>query len=83
MLDDAVSYYHQLLADEELGESSLRTLDQGLEEAKLIFGGRDSRRIFAHTSSLKKIGIALLRFAKPFGAQSKKLKMQPLKMNSC
>ncbi|MBA2339573.1 MAG: hypothetical protein H0V88_04205 [Pyrinomonadaceae bacterium] len=40
MLDDAVSYYHQLLADEELGESSLRTLDQGLEEAKLIFGGR-------------------------------------------
>lgn len=40
MLDDAVSYYHELLADRELGEASLRTLDQGLEDAKLIFGGR-------------------------------------------
>lgn len=40
MLDDAVSRYHDLLRDESLAEASRSMLDQGLEESKLIFGGR-------------------------------------------
>jgi uncharacterized circularly permuted ATP-grasp superfamily protein len=40
MLNEAVDYYHELLNDEELAQSSLALLDQGLESARLIFGGR-------------------------------------------
>jgi hypothetical protein len=40
MLQDAVSYYHELLEDPDLAESSRVMLDEGLERAKLIFGGR-------------------------------------------
>ncbi len=40
MLHDAVTYYHELLNDSALAQSSLEFLDQGLERAKLIFGGR-------------------------------------------
>ena len=40
MLNEAVTYYHELLNDQELAESSLKLLDEGLERAKLIFGGR-------------------------------------------
>ncbi len=40
MLHDAVAYYHELLADEELAESSRAMLEARLTEAKLIFGGR-------------------------------------------
>ena len=40
MLNDAVAYYHELLNDSELAVSSLKLLDEGLERAKLIFGGR-------------------------------------------
>ncbi len=40
MLHDAVSRYHELLRDEDLAESSRVMLDDGLERAKLIFGGR-------------------------------------------
>lgn len=40
MLKKAVSHYHELLADASLAESSRATLDAGLEQAKLIFGGR-------------------------------------------
>jgi hypothetical protein len=40
MLQDAVAYYHQLLEDAGLAESSRLMLDEGLERAKLIFGGR-------------------------------------------
>ena len=40
MLQDAVSHYHDLLRDEDLAEASRRMLDEGLEESKLIFGGR-------------------------------------------
>ena len=40
MLNDAVSYYHELLNDSALAQSSLEFLDRGLERAKLIFGGR-------------------------------------------
>src|SRR6184192_1818065 len=40
MLNDAVAYYHELLNDSELAGSSLKLLDEGLERAKLIFGGR-------------------------------------------
>jgi hypothetical protein len=40
MLNDAVSRYHELLRDESLAESSRVMLDEGLEKAKLIFGGR-------------------------------------------
>ena len=40
MLHEAVAHYHQLLADGELAESSRAMLDAGLEQAKLIFGGR-------------------------------------------
>src|SRR5262245_65367070 len=40
MLDEAVNHYHSLLDDQELAEQSLAMLDQGLERAKLIFGGR-------------------------------------------
>lgn len=40
MLQEAVAYYHRLLEDAELSESSRAMLDAGLERAKLIFGGR-------------------------------------------
>jgi hypothetical protein len=40
MVSEAVALYHQLLADDELARTSLRMLDDGLERAKLIFGGR-------------------------------------------
>src|SRR5256885_15055871 len=40
MLREAVAHYHDLLADEELAQSSLTMLDEGLERARLIFGGR-------------------------------------------
>ncbi len=40
MLHDAVARYHDLLRDESLAEASRSMLDEGLEESKLIFGGR-------------------------------------------
>ena len=40
MLNEAVTYYHKLLEDRELADSSLKLLDEGLERSKLIFGGR-------------------------------------------
>jgi len=40
MLQEAVEHYHELLADQELAEASRKMLDEGLERAKLIFGGR-------------------------------------------
>lgn len=40
MLKEAVAYYHQLLEDFDLAESSRLALDEGLEDARLIFGGR-------------------------------------------
>src|SRR5713226_1430933 len=40
MPSEAVAHYHDLLADHELAQSSLKLLDEGLERAKLIFGGR-------------------------------------------
>ncbi len=40
MLKEAVAYYHQLLEDFDLAESSRLALDEGLEGARLIFGGR-------------------------------------------
>src|SRR5215204_4065682 len=40
MLQEAVEFYHQLLQEGEVAESSRRMLDEGLEDAKLIFGGR-------------------------------------------
>jgi uncharacterized circularly permuted ATP-grasp superfamily protein len=40
MLSEAVAHYHKLLAEPELAQQSLAHLDQGLERAKLIFGGR-------------------------------------------
>lgn len=40
MFPEAVARYHDLLANEDLAESSRATLDDGLERAKLIFGGR-------------------------------------------
>src|SRR5216684_7889700 len=40
MLSEAVVHYHDLLSDEELAQSSLTMLDEGLERARLIFGGR-------------------------------------------
>ena len=40
MLKKAVAYYHELLTDFDLAESSRQALDEGLEDARLIFGGR-------------------------------------------
>jgi hypothetical protein len=40
MLQEAVEFYHQLLAEGDVAESSRRMLDEGLERAKLVFGGR-------------------------------------------
>ena len=40
MLHQAVSHYHELLTEGDLAESSRRMLDEGLERARLIFGGR-------------------------------------------
>lgn len=40
MLHNAVSHYHELLTRDDLAESSRAMLDEGLERARLIFGGR-------------------------------------------
>ncbi|MCS6873868.1 MAG: hypothetical protein N2Z23_09155 [Pyrinomonadaceae bacterium] len=40
MLKEAVSYYHDLLENESLKRESVSKLDEGLEKARLIFGGR-------------------------------------------
>ncbi len=40
MLHNAVSHYHELLTEDDLAEASRKMLDEGLERAKLIFGGR-------------------------------------------
>src|SRR5215510_5936904 len=40
MFPEAVARYHDLLSNKELAESSRALLDEGLENAKLIFGGR-------------------------------------------
>src|SRR6266403_1693817 len=40
MLNEAVTLYHHLLSDKELAQSSLTLLDEGLERARLVFGGR-------------------------------------------
>jgi hypothetical protein len=40
MFPEAVARYHDLLANQELAEASRALLDEGLEKAKLIFGGR-------------------------------------------
>jgi hypothetical protein len=40
MLHDAVTLYHDLLTKDDLAQSSRAILDEGLERARLIFGGR-------------------------------------------
>lgn len=40
MFPEAVARYHDLLANHDLAESSRAMLDEGLERAKLVFGGR-------------------------------------------
>jgi uncharacterized circularly permuted ATP-grasp superfamily protein len=40
MLKEAVAHYHQLLENTDLAETSRRELHEGLENARLIFGGR-------------------------------------------
>ncbi|CAN5573045.1 hypothetical protein BH10ACI1_BH10ACI1_33500 [soil metagenome] len=40
MLKKAVAYYHELLKDADIAETSRRQLDEGLEKNRLIFGGR-------------------------------------------
>jgi hypothetical protein len=40
MFPEAVARYHELLTNTDLAESSRVVLDEGLEKAKLIFGGR-------------------------------------------
>lgn len=40
MFPEAVARYHELLANQELAEASRALLDEGLENARLIFGGR-------------------------------------------
>jgi hypothetical protein len=40
MFPEAVVRYHDLLANENLAADSIAVLDEGLEKAKLIFGGR-------------------------------------------
>src|SRR3954467_10218808 len=40
MLKEAVEYYHELLENVDLLQSSKQALDEGLERNRLIFGGR-------------------------------------------
>lgn len=40
MFPEAVKRYHDLLANQDLAEASRALLDEGLERARLIFGGR-------------------------------------------
>jgi len=40
IIERAIAYYHELLEDGDLAESSRQVLDDGLERSKLIFGGR-------------------------------------------
>jgi len=40
MFPEAVARYHDLLADQKLADDSVTLLNEGLEHAKLIFGGR-------------------------------------------
>ena len=50
MFPEAVARYHDLLANHDLAESSRATLDDGLERAKLIFGGRRLSTLYITTS---------------------------------
>jgi len=40
MLPEAVERYHVLLTNHDLAEASRAVLDEGLERARLMFGGR-------------------------------------------
>jgi hypothetical protein len=40
MFPEAVARYHDLLADQKLADDSVTVLNEGLENARLIFGGR-------------------------------------------
>jgi hypothetical protein len=40
MFPEAVARYHDLLTDQKLADDSVTVLDEGLENARLIFGGR-------------------------------------------
>jgi len=40
MLKEAVDYYHDLLAEQDMAAESFAVLQEGLERSKLIFGGR-------------------------------------------
>jgi len=40
MFPEAVARYHDLLNDQNLAETSRSMLDEGLERARLVFGGR-------------------------------------------
>jgi len=40
LLKEAVAYYHKLLEDHDLAAASYKTLHEGLEKNRLIFGGR-------------------------------------------
>jgi len=40
MFPEAVARYHALLSDQNLAEASRTLLDEGLDQAKLLFGGR-------------------------------------------
>ena len=54
MLKQAVSHYHSLLEDQDLAEASRRMLDEGLERARLIFGGRRLSPYLGRTLSARK-----------------------------
>ena len=40
VLQQAIDHYHSLMEDEDLTQASLKTLDDELQRARLIFGGR-------------------------------------------
>ncbi len=68
MLNDAVTRYHELLRDKELAESSRAMLDEGLEQAKLIFGGRRLSP-YLRPHFVAEDDFAMIRFACEFRLQ--------------
>ena len=72
MLKEAVAHYHKLLEDFDLAESSRLALDEGLEDAKLIFGGRRLSPYLRPHFVWSRIGGASFPFAKPSGRLCKR-----------
>ena len=72
MLKQAVSHYHDLLKEANLAEESRLMLDEGLERARLIFGGRRLSPYLRPHFVTEKTSRGSAKFAKQSGPRLRK-----------